>query len=103
MKRGNIRTWHDYKYKGWRIQGRKNNVWVNVNDEDRAKLHNIHPELIFDLEYDACAYLQAFIEWKDDDHPQMPVARMNSVESAINKNDYLRDKKKKRQIARNRT
>jgi len=107
MKRGNLRVHHDYKYDGWRIQGRKNGVWVNAQDEDRIQ-QGLHPELLFDYQYDACAYLKGYIDWIKDNQsiptqPTLLTGVDNEKTSNINVDDYLRQKKinkKKRKMAR---
>ena len=66
IKRGNLRTHKDHKTNLWKIQGRKNGIWVDAWDEDREK-QGLPKDLIFDLEYDACGYLLGFIEWVKTD------------------------------------
>jgi len=65
MKRGNLRTYHDYNTDTWIIQGKKNGRWVNAWDEERLK-RGLEKYLIFNLEYDACGYLQGLIDWLKD-------------------------------------
>lgn len=44
----------------WAVFGRNDqNLWVVCFDETRNP-----KELLFDLEYDACGYLEGFIEWQ---------------------------------------
>ena len=61
MKRGNLRTQRDYKQNIWKIQGRKNGIWVDAWDEEREE-KGLPKDLIFDLEYDACGYLLSFVD-----------------------------------------
>lgn len=58
MKRGNLRVSKDYKIKKWTVQGRRNGVWYNTKDNGKG--------LVFDLQYDACGYLQGFLDWVGD-------------------------------------
>jgi hypothetical protein len=55
MKRGSLRVSRDYKIKKWVIQGRRNGIWYNTKHEGH--------KLLFDLQYDACGYLQGFLDW----------------------------------------
>lgn len=62
MKRGNVRTAKVYltengkKKIKFALQGRRNGTWLQAVDGKK--------ELIFDLEYDACAQLLAFEEYR---------------------------------------
>jgi len=64
MRYGNLKVAKFYsegKYK-WAVYGRERKLfgrWIVCFDEKRKS-----KELIFDLEYDACGYLQGFIEWQ---------------------------------------
>ena len=98
MKRGRLRTSKDYKLDKWKIQGKKKGVWIDASDDDREK-RGLPKDLIFDLEYDACAYLQGFIDWVTEDSKiqrALPAGDMNGPNViAIDKTKANRKKKQK--------
>ena len=56
MKKGRLKTVKNNVTKKYEIHGKDaNSIWSLVNYEGK--------ELIFDFEYDACAYLLMWIEW----------------------------------------
>lgn len=91
MKRGNIRTHKDYKHDGWKIQGRKNGLWIDVWDEEREK-QGLTKDLIFDLEYDACGYLLGFVEWMASQSVMDTIT--DAHKSILNKGKGIRKKRK---------
>lgn len=61
MKRGKIRTVRDYDNGGFKIQGNNGTCWVDVWENEETKTI-----LRFDLEYDACAYIDSVYEAIND-------------------------------------
>lgn len=92
MKRGKLRVAKDYQLNVFRIQGRKNGVWVDVWDEEREK-RGLTKELIFDLKYDACGYLQGLLDWIKDMNMQNKTAAPNQKEYK-NMNKMTKSKRK---------
>ena len=103
MKRGRLRTTKDYKTNKYKIQGKKKGIWVDAWDEEREK-RGLPKELIFDLEYDACGYLQGFIDWAMEDRKiekMLPAGDANGANViAIEKVKADREKKKKQKMAK---
>ena len=62
MKRGNLRVNKDYQLQKWVVQGRRNGIWITLQDEEREK-RGLDKLLVFDLKYDACGYLLGLIDW----------------------------------------
>lgn len=57
----------------WAIMGRgSSGRWVVCLDQQRKPA-----DLLFDLEYDACAYLEGFIEWQTGELLQRQIAQKN--------------------------
>ena len=92
MKRGRLRTHHDYKIDKWIIQGRRNNNWtlVSADIKEKGKFEN----LIFDLEYDACGFLEGWTEWQREQAVENNI--LGSLDNTIKKVIAV-DKKKKKQ------
>jgi hypothetical protein len=97
MKRGNLRVAYDPDNRQWAIQGRKiNGAWYNSFDEDRKKL-NQSADLLFDLKYDACCWLQGFIDYHQE---QRPVKQAISAMQQTKKKSKKKIVKKSKRINR---
>jgi hypothetical protein len=89
----------------WAVLGRTDQgQWVVCFDETR------HPkELLFDLQYDACAYLEGFIEWRTGEALQAGLAAKAaesvfgpSQERTVNPVKKFKSKVKKKMAKRSR-
>lgn len=97
MKRGNLRVHKDYKLNMWKIQGKKRGIWVDAWDEEREK-RGLPKDLIFDLQYDACGYLQMFIDWiKEDSKVQRSLPRGDANGADVVAIEKAKKDRKKRQ------
>jgi hypothetical protein len=64
----------------WAVFGKNQlRIWVVCYDETRNP-----KDLVFDLEYDACAYLEGFIEWQTEEIMQQGLAA-KAAESVFGK------------------
>jgi len=108
MQIGHLRVSRDHAKKKWAIQGRKNGKWINCFDEERIDRFGIDKWLLFDLKYDACGALLAYVEIMEEiDKKQntssykkrkSPLQTMISNDNRIEK--QLRQRKIKRKMVK---
>jgi len=84
----------------WGIFGRKmfGFPWVLCFDTSRTP-----PNLVFDLEYDACGYLQGFVEWEIDQNKGRSISvspKQEKVKITNIKNKNTRIKRHMAKISR---
>lgn len=88
----------------WAIYGiNDKRIWVVCFDETRKP-----KELMFDLQYDACAYLEGFVEWQTGELlqrriaqglnpiPDRPVKAVNQKKQKARKNMAKKSKRRNR-------
>lgn len=93
MKRGKLRVNKDHKIDQWVIQGKKpNGAWVNASDGEK--------NLLFDIKYDACAYLQSIVEWHKDEIPTRSINRKIDKAMKIKKEDRKKKNKQRKKANR---
>jgi hypothetical protein len=99
MKRGNLRVAKAHKTDQWGIEGRNNSArtWVLCFDDDREK-RGLDKWLLFDLKYDACAYLEGFLDWLKERDTQNRISHSSkqALKAAYNNKSKEQIKRKRK-------
>lgn len=107
MKRGKLRVSRQHKDGKWGIEGRNrsNGAWVLCFDEEREK-RGLDNWLLFDLKYDACGYLQGFVDWMEEQRKNSLIGNSSKQALATIKNpqskEQIKRKRKRKKERQNR-